>query len=130
MCTALLALIKFSLIDIDISNTPSSQSQKYSSRTNAGKVLIRFGNGGNAVPASTWNIKDSSFFPEVKIQSQRMNRKEYRYMFERLREKAGYLDEIICKIGDILLETNELSEAQSINQVIAEHGLTRQNHFS
>ena len=81
-------------------------------------MLIRWGNGGNALPASTWNSKDSTFLPEVKIQSAAINRKEYRYMFERLREKAGYLDEIICKIGDILLESNGLSDPQSIHQVI------------
>jgi len=81
-------------------------------------VLIRFGNGGNALPLSTWKTQDSTFVPEVKIQSPIINRKEYRYMFERLREKAGYLDEIICKIGEILLESNELSDPQSIHQVI------------
>lgn len=81
-------------------------------------MLIRFGNGGNALPPSTWNTKDSTFIPEVKIQSSTINRKEYRYMFERLREKAGYLDEIICKIGEIIVESNELSEPQSVHQVI------------
>ena len=38
-------------------------------------------------------------------------------MFERLREKAGYLDEIICKIGEILVESNELAEPQPVYQV-------------
>ena len=80
-------------------------------------MLIRFGNGGNVLPASTWNTKDVSFLPEVRIHSSTINRKDYRYMFERLREKAGYLDEIICKIGEILVESNELAEPQPVYQV-------------
>ena len=81
-------------------------------------MLIRFGNGGNVLPATTWNNKDTAFIPQIKIESSTINRKEYRYMFERLREKAGYLDEMICKIGDVLVDTNQLTEPQSINQVI------------
>ena len=38
-------------------------------------------------------------------------------MFERLREKAGYLDEIICQIGEILVDANQISEPQTIQQV-------------
>ena len=38
-------------------------------------------------------------------------------MFERLREKAGHLDEIICKIGETLLEKNVLAEPQPVYQV-------------
>ena len=30
--------------------------------------------------------------------------KDYRFMFERLREKAGFLDETICRISDILVK--------------------------
>ena len=104
-------------VDVDILNTASSQSQKYSSRTNAGKVLIRFGNGGNPLPSDTWNTKDTTLRPEVLVKSPLINRKEYRYMFERLREKAGHLDEIICKIGETLLEKNVLAEPQPVYQV-------------
>ena len=42
-------------------------------------------------------------------------------MFERLREKAGYLDEIICQIGEILVDANEISEPQTIQQVKTTH---------
>ena len=104
-------------LDIDILNNTSSLSQKYSSRTNSGKVLIRFGNGGNPLSADTWNTKDTTLCPEVLVKSQLINRKEYRYMFERLREKAGYLDEIICKIGETLLEKNVLADPQPVYQV-------------
>ena len=38
-------------------------------------------------------------------------------MFERLREKAGNLDEIICKIGEILQEKNSLVDLQPVYQV-------------
>ena len=104
--------------DSDILNTPTqSQGQKYSSRTNAGKVLIRFGNGGNALPATTWKSQLNEFFADVKVHSPCISRKEYRYMFERLREKAGYLDEIICQIGEILVDANQISEPQTIQQV-------------
>ena len=80
-------------------------------------MLIRFGNGGNALPSSTWKTSDTAFCADVKVYSPVIHRKEYRYMFERLREKAGYLDEIICKIGEVLIEENQLSEPQSIYQV-------------
>ena len=104
--------------DSDILHTPTqSQGQKYSSRTNAGKVLIRFGNGGNALPATTWKSQLNEFFADVKVHSPCISRKEYRYMFERLREKAGYLDEIICQIGEILVDANQISEPQTIQQV-------------
>ena len=39
-------------------------------------------------------------------------------MFERLREKAGYLDETICRIGDILLNKNSLADPQPVFQVM------------
>ena len=51
------------------------------------------------------------------MRSQLLNRKEYKYMFERLREKAGNLDEIICKIGEILQEKNSLVDLQPVYQV-------------
>ena len=31
-------------------------------------------------------------------------------MFERLREKAGFLDETICRLGDVLQQKHELEE--------------------
>ena len=105
-------------LDVENFNTPNSQNQKYSSRTNAGQVLIRFGNGGHSLPPDTWNSKDTTLSPEIVVKSQVIDKKEYRYMFERLREKAGYLDETICRIGDILLNKNSLADPQPVYQVM------------
>ena len=109
--------VLFTILDVENLNTTSSQNQKYSLRTNSGQVLIRFGNGGHALPVSTWNSKDTTLTPEMAVKSQLMDRKEYRYMFERLREKAGYLDETICKISEILVNKNSLVDSQSVYQV-------------
>lgn len=83
--------------------------------------MIRFGNGGNALPATTWKSQLNEFFADIKVHSPCISRKEYRYMFERLREKAGYLDEIICQIGEILVDANQISEPQTIQQVKTTH---------
>jgi hypothetical protein len=56
------------------------------------------------MPANFWK-SETSFAAAVAPfdASKKMTAKSYTYMFERLREKAGVLDEIICKISDVLV---------------------------
>jgi len=83
-----------------------SAGKAYAQRKNAGNVMIRFGDDVPTNAAAKW-INSSAFQVEVKVLSNTHPR-DYRYMFERLRERAGHLDETICSIGDILIEKHRL----------------------
>ena len=95
--------------DMDQTFSPSSygsQQQQtagktYAGRTNAGNVMIRYGDDVPSGGAKWTNT--SPFQVDVKVVSGTHPR-DYRYMFERLRERAGHLDETICSVGDILTE--------------------------
>lgn len=94
--------------DMDQTFSPSSYAgsqlgagKTYAARTNAGNVMIRF---GDDVPSSGGKWTNTSPFQvDLKVVSNSHPR-DYRYMFERLRERAGHLDETICSIGDVLTE--------------------------
>jgi len=93
--------------DMDQTFSPSSYGfqqtagKTYASRTNAGNVMIRYGDDVPSGGAKWTNT--SPFQVDVKVVSGTHPR-DYRYMFERLRERAGHLDETICSVGDILTE--------------------------
>ena len=79
--------------------------KKYSSRTNAGKVMIKFGSE-EMLSSKAW-INSTPYEVTIKTETAKHPR-DYRYMFERLRDKAGHLDENICHIGDLLSASNAL----------------------
>merc|ERR1712018_628629 len=91
--------------------TPETpQGKKYTARDNAGKVLIRH---GNPVNAGFWSNTASDFYqPDIKAydKQNRSFKHDYRFMFERLREKAGFLDEIICRISDVMIQKDGQQE--------------------
>lgn len=87
-------------------HTPTGK--KYAARDNAGKVLIRHGDNVNP---GFWSNASDYYRPEIKPFDQKKEfSKDYRFMFERLREKAGFLDETICRLGDVLQQKHELEE--------------------
>jgi len=88
---------------------------KYSARTNAGKVMIRFGEEfpGGATSSAFWTNESKPLQVQIKTLS-KTHPKDYRFMFERLRDKAGYLDESICRLGDYLMSRHRL-EAQDFS---------------
>lgn len=84
------------------------QGKKYSARDNAGKVLIRF---GDTINQEVWTNMSNYYRPEMKMfDTKKVFPTDYRFMFERLREKAGYLDETICRIGDVLQTKHTVEE--------------------
>ena len=60
---------------------------------------------GTTMPATFWK-SDGKFIATVTPfdSTKSFSAKTYRYMFERLREKAGYLDETICRLSDQLVK--------------------------
>ena len=49
----------------------------------------------------TWTNTSDFYQPEININyAKKSFPKDYRFMFERLREKAGFIDETICYVGD------------------------------
>lgn len=84
--------------------TPNSR--KYQTRANSGGIVTSFGEG----LAGDWKSHQADFSATIKCHDQEL-KKSYRFMYESLGDKAGYLDEIICRIGDVLVEKNNLQEA-------------------
>lgn len=90
------------------SQTPTGPGRKYASRDNAGKILIRHGDNVNA---GYWSNTSDYYRPEIKpFEANRSFPKDYRFMFERLREKAGFLDETICRLGEVMMDDHKLEE--------------------
>ena len=77
----------------DLNMTPNSR--KYQNRKNAGSALISFGQK----IVDSWKVQDKeTYTPTVKDFDGHSNLKEpYRFMFETLRDRAGHLDETICR---------------------------------
>ena len=96
-----------------LSQTPHAQGKKYGSRDNAGKVLIRH---GESVTQEVWTNMSDFYRPDIKPYDAKRNfPSEYRFMFERLREKAGLIDETICYLGDEMKEKHNLEEPVGFN---------------
>ncbi|TRY63678.1 hypothetical protein TCAL_16562 [Tigriopus californicus] len=93
--------------------TPTSV--KFSSRTNRGDTLITFGH----LKSSNWITDNPTLYScSIKSEGDEVLRKPYRYMYESLRDKAGVLDEIICRLGQDILAHNDMGqEVQSFVQV-------------
>lgn len=59
---------------------------------------------GTAKPAAFWKTDGSFVVGIANFESAKsFSTKSYRYMFERMREKAGFLDETICRISEQLV---------------------------
>lgn len=93
--------------------TPSSM--KFSARTNRGDTLVTFG----ALKSSNWITDNPVLYScSIKSEGDEVLSQPYRYMYESLREKAGVLDEIICQVGEGILNHNDLGqEVQSFSQI-------------
>lgn len=83
-----------------LSPSVATPSQKYSSRANAGGVLVSYGDTAKA----SWTV-NKGFTPEVKVMA--MNgesplTQSYKFMFEKLRDAAEVLDDTITTLGDEL----------------------------
>ena len=85
----------------------TSSGKTYAGRKDIGKVVIRFGDDVPTVSDAKWTNTSAAYQVDYKVVS-KTHPGEYRYMFERLRERAGHLDETICSIGDILTEKYKL----------------------
>lgn len=102
------------------SQTPTGK--KYSARDNAGKVLIRHGDN---VSPDFWSNTSDYYRPEIKAYDQKKGfPKDYRFMFERLREKAGFIDETICRLGDILAQKHSLEDVSGFGPPMNDPFLT------
>ena len=74
---------------------------------------------GDTVNAGFWNNTSDFYKPEVKtFDAKKKFPKDYRFMFERLREKAGFIDETICRVGEILLQKHSLEEPSGFLQAM------------
>ena len=83
---------------------------KYANRTNSGDTLLTFGEGS----IRDWKMEKETFAAEIKPSSKQPLDKPYRYMFESLREKAGFLDETLCRVEDQLASKFGLDESQAL----------------
>ena len=85
---------------------------KYSQRTNRGDTLIAYGEGVAELGPSSWKLTNNNFGREIKhYDENRALKTVYRYMHESLRDKAGILDETICKLADIMTERAKEAKA-------------------
>ncbi|XP_047110076.1 DNA polymerase alpha subunit B isoform X1 [Schistocerca piceifrons] len=81
----------------------ATPSTKYESRTNSGDIVLEHGNCEGA----SWSAR-TKFTPVVAHDEVKHQR--FRFMFERLQEKADILDDVIHELGQELLQQNNLSE--------------------
>jgi len=73
-------------------------SIKYAERANRGEVLLRHKTESLDSATGTINSKAVISLPEGQLA------KPYKFMYERLRDRAAVLDETICKVGERLLK--------------------------
>jgi len=88
-------------------------STKYSERKNAREVALKFGD----TAGEDWsNTKDWTTAVTVKPHDEKTALAgPYKFMFERLRDRAAVLDETICRLGERLTDKYGLGEAQDTN---------------
>lgn len=92
---------------------------KYANRINSRQKLLTYGEG--PLSESRWATAAAgkeTFTAMVKPYGKQNLEKPYRHMFESLREKAGFLDETLCRLGDWLTSMHNLDVPQAIKQTI------------
>jgi len=96
-------------------STPGSQTNKFSTRTNAGEVVAKFpnkeSNGIEWTGSLPWQPSVQSFCPQSSLNG------EYKYMFSRLRDKHELLNEHIHQLGDIMADTLKIEEWNPNNEL-------------
>lgn len=93
------------LYDVDGDQVGSVVPGKYKNRKNAGTTVISFGGCVASKQVESPVI--------VRVEPYRGHNdldEPYRFMFENLRDKAGHLDETICRVGDWIIEKNGLPD--------------------
>jgi len=92
--------------------SPSSAtpSKKYSSRTNVGEVVFSFGNCKNI----SWSSKQKERTTVVPYDSETSLTKKFRYMFQKLSDKAIVLNDIIEVMSEKLQNHYKVSELSHV----------------
>ena len=95
-----------------VENTPTTG--KYSTRSKRGETVISFGT--EMSPIADWKRREEdsnvvSVSSNVGGTADKPLQAPYRFMFEGLRDKAGFLDETICRLGEAIAEKASIEEA-------------------
>ncbi|KAJ8045828.1 DNA polymerase alpha subunit B [Holothuria leucospilota] len=88
----------------------STPSQKYSSRSNKGEVVARYGdlNAVQWAGSNPWMCKIDAFNPECTLKA------KYKYMFQKLTEKAHILNDMIEEMAQQLQEKHNIEELSHV----------------
>jgi len=94
-----------------VENTPTTG--KYSTRSKRGETVISFGT--EMSPIADWKRREEdsnvvSVSTNVGAADKPLQT-PYRFMFEGLRDKAGFLDETICRLGEAIAAKESIEEA-------------------
>lgn len=94
-----------------ISQIVSTPSQKYSSRNNAGNIVSSFGE----MKKETWkaDMKNNLVMRVIPMGGDEVLSQVYKYMFEKVRDAADVLDDVITSLADQMitdLNTEEYSQ--------------------
>jgi len=81
----------------------SQPSCKFAERGNRGEIVLSHNKD------QTTDFTPSNTPPAISFTDSTL-KEPYRYMFESLRERAASLDEVICRTGDVLMESLGLTE--------------------
>nr|CAG4640946.1 EOG090X07VJ [Eulimnadia texana] len=96
-------------------STPSAGLQKFSSRTNAGDSVASFPAGFDVSALWSHNVKAAGKARVQLYEESTALKKDYKYMFERLRDRAAAVEERLLDIADHLAEKYNIEEWSSIN---------------
>ena len=94
----------------------SQVTLKYSDRTNKGEIVL---NHNKDVPGD-WSVSEGK--AEISLENLTLT-SSYRFMFERLRERAAVLDETICRMDDIITQRYELGDPMDTRLTQVEPGV-------
>jgi len=89
----------------------AAASTKYSERKNKREVTLKFGD----TEGEDWSPSKESSLSIKPYDEKTALTGPYKFMFERLRDRAAVLDETICRLGERLTVKYGLGEAQDTN---------------
>jgi len=99
------------VVNLSAPSTPTiggsqTSGARYTERTNKGEIVTKHnedlqGDWGNILPA--------------KISEVGSLKQPYKFMFERLRDKAAVLDETICRVGDKLIQKLDFNQDELLD---------------